>query len=149
MPLGHTLTRGARLASLTVLALVVFRSGVFVFWPQSHFDADSAITGLMATHLADGRAFPLFYYGQNYLLGVDAYLAAPLFAVLGPSVTALKVPLLVVNLVVACLLHRAFVRDMGLSPWLAVVPALFFVVPAPGTAARIIEANGGNPGPFL
>ena len=149
MPLGHTLTRNARLASLTVLALVVFRSGVFVFWPQSHFDADSAITGLMATHLADGRAFPLFYYGQNYMLGVDAYLAAPLFVLLGPSVTALKVPLLAVNVVVAFLLHRAFVRDMGLSPWLAVVPTLFFAVPAPGTAARIIEANGGNLGPFL
>jgi hypothetical protein len=138
-----------RLALLTVLALVVFRAGVFVFWPQTHFDADSAITGLMATHLADGRALPLFYYGQNYMLAVDAYLAAPLFAWFGPSVTALKVPLLCGNLLVAFLLHRAFVRDMRLSPWLAVVPTLFFVLPAPGTAARIAEANGGNLGPFL
>jgi hypothetical protein len=146
---GYPHARNVRLASLTVLALVVFRSGVFVFWPQSHFDADSAITGLMATHLADGRAFPLFYYGQNYMLGVDAYLAAPFFALLGPSVTALKAPLLAVNMGVAVLLHRIFVRDMGLGPWLAIVPTLFFVVPAPGTAARIIEANGGNLGPFL
>lgn len=149
MDVGRTRVRSEYLAGLAVLVLVVFRTGVFVFWPQAHFDADSAITGLMALHVAEWRAFPVFYYGQNYMLGVDAYLAAPLFAWWGPSVTALKVPLLCGNLVVAFLLHRAFVRDMRLSPWLAVVPTLLFALPAPGTAARISEANGGNLAPFV
>jgi hypothetical protein len=149
MIVGLPHARRERLASVAVLALVAFRAGVFVVWPQAHFDADSAITGLMALHLADGRAFPLFYYGQNYMLGVDAYLAAPLFAWIGPSVTALKVPLLAINLLVGFLMHHIFVREMRLSPWLAVVPALFVVLPAPGTAARLTEANGGNLGPFL
>lgn len=137
------------IAAAVLIVLVLFRSAVFVLWPEAHFDADSAVTGLMAKHISEGRAFPLFYYGQSYMLAVDAYLAAPFFLVLGPTVTALKLPLLVINLAVALLLLRIFVRDAGLRPALAVLPILFFALPAPGTAARLLEANGGNLGPFL
>lgn len=141
--------REYRAAIAVLLLLVLFRSGVFVLWPEAHFDADSAVTGLMAKHISEGRAFPLFYYGQSYMLAVDAYLAAPFFLVLGPTVTALKLPLLAINLAVAWLLLRILVRDAGLRPALAMLPVLFFALPAPGTAARLVEANGGNLGPFL
>jgi hypothetical protein len=143
-------SRLERWLAISAVALVVlFRSGVFVLWPQSHFDADSAVTGLMALHLSEGRAFPVFWYGQGYMLAVEAYLAAPLFLLFGPSVTALKLPLLGINLAVALLLLRVFIREAGLRPALAVVPVMFFALPAPGTAARITEANGGNVEPFL
>src|SRR5215204_4094960 len=79
--------REYRSALLFVFLVVLFRSGVFVFWERSHFDADQAITGLMAKHLAELRAFPLFYYGQSYMLAVEAWLAAPVFAIAGASVT--------------------------------------------------------------
>ena len=82
------------IAAAVLVLLVVLRSIVFVFWEQSFFDSDQAITGLMAKHLIEGRAFPVFFYGQNHMLGVDAYLAAPVFAVAGVSVTTLKLPLL-------------------------------------------------------
>jgi hypothetical protein len=132
-----------------VTTIVIFRSGVFVFWPQAHFDSDSAITGLMATHISEGRAFPVFWYGQSYMLAVESYLAAPLFVLFGASVTALKLPLLAINLTIALLLLRIFEHDGGLRPWRAAIPVLFFALPAPGTAARILEANGGNVEPFL
>ncbi|MBA3948641.1 MAG: hypothetical protein H0X44_01695 [Acidobacteria bacterium] len=141
--------REYRAATAIIVILVLFRSGVFVLWPEAHFDADSAVTGLMAKHISEGRAFPLFYYGQSYMLAVDAYLAAPFFLVLGPTVTALKLPLLAINLIVALLLLRILVRDAGLRPALALLPVLFFALPSPGTAARLVEANGGNLGPFL
>ena len=143
-------SRLERWLAICVVALVVlFRSGVFVLWPQAHFDADSAVTGLMALHLSEGRSFPVFWYGQGYMLAVEAYLAAPLFVLFGPSVTALKLPLLGINVAVALLLLRVFVRDAGLRPALAILPVMFFALPAPGTAARITEANGGNVEPFL
>jgi hypothetical protein len=132
-----------------IAAIVIFRSGVFVFWPQAHFDSDSAVTGLMATHISQGRAFPVFWYGQSYMLAVESYLAAPLFLVFGASVTALKLPLLAINLAIALLLLRILERDAGLRPAYALVPVLFVALPAPGTAARILEANGGNVEPFL
>lgn len=138
-----------RIAILLVTATVLFRSGVLVFWPQAHFDADSAVTGLMALHISEGRAFPVFYYGQSYMLAIEAYLAAPLFLAAGPSVTALKLPILLINLAVALLLLRILIRDVGLRPGPALAAVLFFALPAPGTAARITEANGGNVEPFL
>ena len=70
---------------LVLAAVAATRSAVFVFWPGSHFDSDQAITGLMAKHLAELRAFPVFWYGQTYMLGVEAWLAAPLMAVAGAS----------------------------------------------------------------
>src|SRR5580765_2058024 len=78
---------------LAILLLVVLgRSAILVFWPGAHFDSDQAVTGLMAKHLAELRAFPVFWYGQTYLLGVEAWLAAPLMAVFGATVIALKLP---------------------------------------------------------
>lgn len=149
MPVADGARREYRIASAVLVVLVLFRSGVFVFWPEAHFDADSAVTGLMAKHVAEGRAFPLFYYGQSYLLAVDAYLAVPFFLVMGASVTALKLPLLLINVAVALLLLRMLVRDARLRPALALLPVLFFALPSPGTAARLVEANGANLGPFL
>jgi len=63
--------------ALTVAAaLVLFRSIVFIAYEHAFFDSDQAIVGLMAKHLVEGRAFPLFYYGQTYMLVVDAWVAA-------------------------------------------------------------------------
>src|SRR5581483_12264103 len=91
-------TRRVILAGL-VLATIL-RSAVFVFAGTSHFDADQAVTGLMAKHLSELRAFPVYWYGQTYMLGVEAWLAAPLMALLGPTITALKLPLLAINVAV-------------------------------------------------
>ena len=52
---------------------VVFRAFPFVWWPDLHFDSDQGIVGLMAKHISEGRAFPLYYYGQPYMLAVEAY----------------------------------------------------------------------------
>src|SRR5215217_7040956 len=92
---------------VTVVAaatLVAIRSYVWIFFEQSGFDSDQAVVGLMAKHLAEGRAFPLFYYGQHYMLAVEPWLIAPFVKLFGASVAALKFPLMVVNIAVASLL---------------------------------------------
>ena len=135
----------AALLTIAVLA----RSLVFVFWEQSYFDSDQAIVGLMAKHLSEGRAFPVFYYGQNYMLGVEAYLAAPVFLVAGVSVTTLKLPLLLLNGAIAVALLGILVRQGGLRPLAALVPVLFFALPSPVVAADLLAPNGGNLAPFV
>jgi len=132
-----------------VFALVVWRSGVLVFWAQAQFDSDQAVIGLMAKHLIEGRAFPVFMYGQSYILGVQAWMAAPVFLLFGVSVPALKLPLLVINVVVALLLVRLLGREAGLRPGLAAIAAAPFILPAPGTTANLLEPSGGNLEPFL
>ncbi|HEU4938728.1 MAG TPA: hypothetical protein VFT39_19905 [Vicinamibacterales bacterium] len=142
-------SREWRILFPVVILLILFRSAIFVFWPQSYFDSDQAVYGLMAKHIAEGRAFPLFMYGQTYLLGIESWLAAPVFLIVGASVAALKFPVLIINVAIALLLVRIFTREVGLSPWLAVLATLFFVLPAPGTAAQFVEAGGGIIEPSL
>jgi len=136
-------------AAAIVLLVVVVRSLVFVFWERSYYDSDQAIVGLMAKHLMQGRAFPVFFYGQSYMLGVEAYLAVPVFLVAGVSVASLKFPLLLINLGVALMLLRTLEREGGLRPYVAMVPVLFFAVPSPGVTAEILAPNGGNVAPFM
>jgi hypothetical protein len=137
------------LAIPLVVALVAARAFPFVAWPGAHFDSDQAIVGLMAKHISEGRAFPLYYYGQNYMLGVEAWLAAPAMLALGPTVTALKLPLVAINIAVVLLLVWIAVRDVGLRPGLALLAVLPVAIPAAPIAARVVEANGGNVEPWL
>jgi hypothetical protein len=136
-------------AAAIVLLIVLARSLVFVFWEQSHYDSDQAVMGLMAKHLIEGRAFPLFLYGNTYLLGVEAYLAAPVFLIAGVSVATLKFPLLLINLGVALMLLRTLERDVGLRPYVAMLPVLFFAVPSPAVTAKFLAPDGGNVAPSM
>lgn len=138
-----------RLVLVLLAGLVVFRAFPFVWWPSTHFDSDQAIVGLMAKHISEGRAFPLYFYGQHYMLAVEAYLAAPVMAVMGATVTALKLPLVAINIAAVVLLARAAVRDAGLTPLAAAVAVLPLALPASPIAARVTEANGGNVEPWL
>ena len=78
---------------LGVLAALAIARGVIFMMPGVRFDADQAVVGLMAKHISEGRAFPVYFYGQSYLLAVEAYLAAPVMWLLGPTEVALKLPL--------------------------------------------------------
>jgi hypothetical protein len=129
------------IAALLVIVTLT-RSLVFLIWEQSFFDSNQAVIGLMAKHLAEGRTFPVFMYGQNYMLAVESWLAAPLFLIVEPSVAALKAPLLVLNLAIASVLFLLLQRDGGLKPAPAGMASIFFVFPAPGTAAQLLEASG-------
>jgi hypothetical protein len=138
-----------RIAAAALALAVIVRALPFVWWPGVHFDSDQATVGLMATHISEGRAFPLYFYGQHYMLAVEAYLAAPMMWLLGPTVLALKLPLVAINIAVVVLLLRILVRDAGLAPWTAVVAALPLALPAGVLAARTTEAMGGNVEPWL
>src|SRR5215831_17708709 len=97
----------------SVVLLVVARAAVFLVRPETYFDADQAIVGLMAKHLSELRAFPVFLYGQTYMLGVEAWLAAPLFLLFGPTIGALKLPLLAMNVAIALMVIALFRRELG------------------------------------
>ena len=144
-----TVRRERLLVYIAVVLIVLYRSAMFVFNPTLNLDSDEAIVGLMAKHLSQGRAFPLFYYGQNYMLGVEAWLAAPVFLVMGASVTALTLPLLAINLVTGLLLVILLEREAGLRPIFALVASLFFLLPPPGAVSLLLGAIGGNVEPFL
>ncbi len=141
--------RLALLVGLLILAGVLFRSWFFLEFDESYFDSDQAIVGLMAKHLVEGRALPLFFYGQEYMLGVESWVMAPFFAVLGPTVLALRLTMVALNSITALLLWRLLVVDARLSVWLAALAASPFVIAPFVTSAHLLEAQGGNVEPFF
>jgi len=134
--------------SLAVV-LITFRSVVWIAFEQAAFDSDQAIIGLMAKHLGEGRAFPLFFYGQHYMLGVEAFLVAPFVAIAGASVATIKLPLLLVNIGIAALLLWQLVRRLRLAPWEAFFVSSFFIVAPALASQRLVEAQGSNIEPLL
>ncbi len=147
----HTRARLADLAPVlvVVVALVVLRAAVYLLFEQFAFDSDQAINGLMAKHLSEGRAFPLFFYGQTYMLAVEAWVAVPFFWIAGPTVLALRCSLLGWNIAFGVLLVVGLCRDASLRPWAALVPALFFLAAPPSVASQLISAQGGIIEPFV
>jgi hypothetical protein len=112
------------------------------------FDSDQAIVGLMARHLSELRAFPLFFYGQHYMLGVQAWIAAPFIWLGGSTVAMLRAPLLIINCVVAVWLVRHIARSTG-APWLALAAVLPFAAASPVFSANLLETLGASVEPFL
>jgi len=139
--------RRAWFAVSAAVALVVFRSLVFLCYEQN-FDSDQAIVGLMAKHLSEFRALPLFFYGQNYMLGVEAWAAVPFFWLGGPTVTMLRMPLLLCNVAVAVLLIRLLTAG-GVDPWLALIAALPFAAAGAVASAQLMTALGASVEPLV
>jgi hypothetical protein len=62
-------------------------------WP--HSNSDEATMGIIAMHIANKGEHPLFFYGQNYMGTLEAYLAAGFFRLFGASIVSLRLgPLL-------------------------------------------------------
>ena len=133
---------------VTTTALVLLRSYIFVRYGPAFFDSDQAVVGLMAKHLSEGRGFPLFFYGQNYMLGVESWLAVPCFWIGGPTVAMLRAPLVLVNLAVALATVLLFVRR-GLAPGLALAVALPLIATTPIFSVELLTVLGASVEPFL
>ena len=140
-------TRDLAIAITIGCALVIARSAVFVWYQQSFFDSDQAIVGLMAKHLSEGRAFPLFFYGQSYMLGVDAWLAALVFLVTGPSVSALHATLMVESVVAVSVLILALHRADRVSPYVALIGLLPIAFAPPITSSYFMD-GAASAAPF-
>src|SRR5512141_1893457 len=110
-------SRGESLVvALAVVLLVLLRCAAATLYEGFYFDSDQAIVGLMAKHLSTFHDFPLYYYGQNYMLGVQAWIIAPFFWLFRPSVAVMRLPLVLLNVVVALSLVWALVRTLSLRP---------------------------------
>jgi hypothetical protein len=137
-----------RLFAAVAVLLVLVRSYAMVAYEQLDFDSDQAIVGLMAKHLSELRTFPLFFYGQDYMLGVQSWIAAPFFRLGGPTLAMLRLPLVIINCIVAVWLLRQLARSIA-SPWLAFAAILPFASSTPIFSVQLVETLGASVEPFL
>jgi hypothetical protein len=131
------------------VALVLLRGFVATSYEGFFFDSDQAIVGLMARRLSSFREFPLFYYGLNYLLAVEAWIITPFFWIARSSVTVMRLPFVALNAMTAVWLVTALTESLRLRPALAFVSALPFVIPTPAAANHLLELAGACVEPFI
>lgn len=84
---------GAILFFALIFRLIVLASGSITF------HSDEAIVGLMARHINQGQPIPTFFYGQPYMGSLDALLVAASFRLFGETVTAIRIPQIVLYLI--------------------------------------------------
>ncbi|WP_326556722.1 glycosyltransferase family 39 protein [Micromonospora sp. NBC_01796] len=112
-------------------------------------NSDEATMGLAALHVSQGRGLPVFFYGQHYMGTIEAYLAAPLVGLFGPSVTALRVPTLLLYALFLVLMFL-LVRRL-FSAGLAVLTTALLAFGADRVVKNQLIAGGGYPetGPMV
>jgi 4-amino-4-deoxy-L-arabinose transferase-like glycosyltransferase len=101
--------------------------------PLGDIDADEAVVGLMARHIAFLGERPVFYWGQPYLGSLEAFTAAPFFRVFDSSTLLLKLIPTAYSLgflaLSAILARRLFGTPAALATaaYLALPPAMWAV----------------------
>ena len=104
-------------------------------------EGDECILGLMGMHVAQGRDFPIFFYGQKYGLSiVEAPAAALSFTLFGSGAVPLKIAILAIWIAGIAFYFLAFARVMGAarSFWITLLLALM-----PAWAATAMKAWSG------
>ncbi|WP_229400345.1 hypothetical protein [Micromonospora okii] len=131
------------LTGLAVLAGLGYR-----LWLLLHdappTNSDEATMGLAALHIAQGRHLPVWFYGQSYMGTLEAYLAAPLFALAGPSVLALRLPLLALYAAFLLLTWR-LTRRLGGGRWFALLVVGLLALGSDRVVKNQFIAGGGYP----
>lgn len=127
------------LAFLLLVALVLRLD--FLIPIDFVIDADEAIVGLMAKHIAEGQDIPTFYYGQHYMGSLEPLLVSLLFKLFGTSVIALKVVPLIFSLAFVILAYYLTLEIAGRFP--ALIAALLAAVPPSPLVVWSGKARGG------
>ena len=149
----HSILDGGRHEALFFMGLAVLlvlvRTATFALVEGIVFNSDEAIYGLMAKHLSEFRTFPLFSYGENYQLAVEAWIIAPFFWIFRPSVAVMKIPLVILNVAVALTLMRTISVALNQRPALAFLATLPFIMPTPVLAGSLMQNSGSATEPLL
>ncbi|MFE9958895.1 DUF423 domain-containing protein [Micromonospora sp. NPDC005299] len=149
-PREATRPRAPRRPRLPVLlALLVGLAGVgyrlaLLLADAPPTNSDEATMGLAALHIARGEDFPVWFYGQAYMGTLEAYLAAPLIALAGPSVLALRLPTLALYALFLALSWRLTIR-LGGDRWYALLVVAVLALGADRVVKNQLIAGGGYP----
>jgi hypothetical protein len=107
-------------------------------------DGDESTVGLMALHIAQGRHFPAYFYGDDYMGAFEAYLAAPVVGLFGPSVLALRLPMvLALYVAFGWLMYRLTARLY--TRWFAVLVIGLMALGSDHIVSMQLRASGGYP----
>ena len=126
-----------------LLPLILLAAGalrlMLLLGPFGEIDADEAVVGLMALQIPG--ELPPFFWEQHYLGSTEAFVAAGLFAVFGPSAAALKLAPALSSVAFIWLTYLTARRAFGFGP--ALLTAAYLALPPSFLAAWSVKARGG------
>ncbi|HEY4034340.1 MAG TPA: glycosyltransferase family 39 protein [Ktedonobacteraceae bacterium] len=122
------------IAMTVLLRVVLIRNG----WPPTN--SDEGLMGIVALHIFNRGEWPSFVYGQNYMGTIEAYLAACFFRLLGPSLFALRLGLIV--LYAGFLLALYLLARLLYSGGIALVSVFFLCLGSSDTLTQQLLAEG-------
>jgi hypothetical protein len=106
-----------------------------VFHTQGFVDGDEALVGIQAEHILRGE-LPIYFYNQPYMGSLEAYIMAAIFAMVGPSVWALRAEPILLSLVIVWLTWNlaSALADIAHLPlhakqWFMTIAALLAAIP--------------------
>src|SRR5579872_1824230 len=101
---------------VSLITIVVVSRLPQLMSPNLLLDGDECTLGLMAKHVAQGKDFPVFFYGQHYgLSSIEAIAGALSFLSFGTSALSLKLAMLALWTVGVVFLFLAQSRLLGMS----------------------------------
>ncbi len=140
------------IGSYGLTAVGIIAVGVFIRvlllsqgWP--HTTMDEGTLGEMAMNIAYHGEHPLFFYGQNYMGSLQAYLAAGVFHIFGASLFSLRIGL--VFLFVLFLISMYLLASLLYTKKLALYSILLLSLGASNLIYRELQAIGGYPESLL
>ncbi|MEW1588862.1 hypothetical protein AB0283_25850 [Micromonospora vinacea] len=132
------------LTGLAVLAGVGYRLWLLT-QAAPPTNSDEATMGLAALHIARGEDFPVWFYGQQYMGTLEAYLAAPVFALAGgPSLLGLRLPTLALYALFLLLTWRLTLRLTG-DRWFGLLMVALLALGSDRIVKNQLIAGGGYP----
>lgn len=116
---------------------------LYLLWNSAamQIDSDEAIVGLMAKHIMEGREYHVFYYGQDYMGSLEAFMIAGVFAVFGVSVLNLK--LLMLALFMGFIALTYYLAKFMTNKGAALLSILFLSIPPSFLSIWGLKASGG------
>ena len=121
----------------------------FALRTHGTLDGDEALLGIQAEHILRGER-PIYFYGIPYFGSLEAYVAALFFAILGPTVAALRAETTGFALVLVCvtwwlasLLARAAQLPLYARRWFTTVAALLAALPPLYDGIVELRTGGG------
>src|SRR5260370_40406197 len=114
-------------------------------WPVT--DSDESTIGLMALHILHRGEHPTFFYGQNYMGSLEAFLGAGLFHLFGPSIFTLRLGLVI--LFGLFLITIYLLASLLYSKKLALAALILLSLGSEGMLRQELLAIGGYPDTLL
>lgn len=128
-------TRPSYLPLLFCLLIAIVVRAFVVIHTHGFIDGDEALVGIQAEHILRGE-LPIYFYNQPYMGSLEAYIMAGIFAIVGPSVWALRAEPILLSLAVVWLTWKlaAALADTARLPlhakqWFMTIAAFLAAIP--------------------